>query len=688
MALRFAVSPRMLCATAFALTITGCRGCRRDDSGITTTPSPSGADAASDASAQASTVVLGGALEARDVRWTSNGDVVVSTRSAVLRFEPKTDAPAKLLPVPEGESPSRIATSSGADVVAIVTDSAKLFVSRDGGPLREIANVGDPASVDVSSDGRLIAVDERPGDDGVRTAGLRDATTGQRLRTFRVFARFDPTSRFVASSELVAAVDGSSPDISYGDDHFLAWVGGRLLLSAAGKATALVLIDPATRERTKLPICGEAFVDAEHGRVVTICKARGALEIVAVPSGERTTIPLPGHIAADAFLVNAAREGDDLFVRHGVAQESGEIHDMKLVRVDPVARHVEDAPVETTLVRFLDDDPKSESALRAKPPHGRRSLWLGGSAKWPLIVRDSRDVELARWGPESSLGTKFMVRAHDRGLDVVHAVEQGAQTTARVRVGPPADGLPDEHVADPNVATGECGRDEHVRLKDGRELWYPTIKQAWQPAACACVDFTCTALFEGEHMSVLDARPDLLVLAHVDRPVTIRFSGPAGESPVTATIGEGASCTQARISVDGRSAAFYCTRTDRLPDEIVELDVTTGKELRRTKLPVPKRSDTWTLEAAGKNALVLSPPRFGWVTPELRVIEPVTGRSIADVLLLESAAVARFPGGAVEIFGSEGSAERALRCAAGDLLLPFATCRDRVRVKGRFALDL
>lgn len=673
----------------FVLALVAGVACRRPPPAT----SPVG-DASDDAGPRVSTVLLGRDLDLNDVRWASNGDVIATTRVGVLRFAAEADAPAKLLRLPEGEAPARLATALHADVVALVTESQKLFVSRDGSAPREIARVGSPATVEVSDDGKLIAVDE-PETSGRRTAGLRDAVTGRQLRTFDVFARFDPSSKFVASHDVIASVDGSSPDIPLGEDYFLVWVAGRAAL--AGKS-ALVLVDPITREAKRIPVCGDVNVDVERARAVTICKSRRTLEVVALPGGERTAVPLPASVAANVFLVGAAREGDDLFVHHGEANQAGEIHSPKLLRIDLRTLHTEDVPRETPGMRDLREDLTLESASLAKPPNGRRSL-VGTSRKWPVLVRDARDREIARWGPDSSQGMAFTVRAHDRGIDLVHAVEHGVATTARVRLGPPAPGIPEERIGDSEMPTDVCARDAHVRLTDGRVLWYPFDKQDWQPAACACADFTCAKPFEGSGATVLDARPDTIVAASGDQPVKIRFTGPDGATRTSATIGDGASCKQARISVDGRTAGLYCTRTTEAPqdggraaprrvEELVEIEIATGRETRRTKLSFPARGGPWTLEAVGKGAIVFSPPRYRWMSPGLAVVEPGTGRRIADVLALSNAAVARFDDGAVEIFGEETAAERAVRCEEGGLLRPFSTCGDRARVKGRFILDL
>ena len=668
-----------------ALLVVG--GCRRPPSAT-----PAAADASDAAAPRASTVLLGFELELRDARWASNGDVIATTPTGVLRFAPEPDAPAKLLRLPEHETPARLATARGADVVALVTESEKLFVSRDGSALREIARVGSPATVDVSSDGKLIAVDEPT--HGERTAGLRDAITGRQLRTFDVFARFDPSSKFVASSTLLASVDGSTPDILLGKDHFLAWVGGRAAL--AGK-NSIVLVEPTTGDVKRIPICGDLNVDVERARAVAVCTSRSALDVFTLPGGERATIPLPASVAANVFLVAGAREGDELFVHHGAANEAGEIQSPKALRVDVRSLHTEAVPRDTLVMRELREDLAFESASLAKPPHGRRSL-VATPRRWPLVVRDVRDHEIARWGPESGLGLAFTVRAHDRGLDLVHAVEHGVATTARVRVGPAASGVAEEHVGDSDMPTDTCGRDAHVRLSNGRMLWYPFDKQTWQPAACACADFTCAKPFDGSDSTVLDARPDTIVAVSAGQPVKIRFAGPDGATRTGATIGDGASCKQARIAVDGRSAGFYCTRTQdtredggaattRRSDELVEIEIATGKETRRTTLTLPA-GGPWTLEAVGRGALVFSPPRYGWISPALLVIEPITGRRLAHVLALPTAAVVRFDDGAVELFGDEAAAERAIRCEEGGLLRPFSACSDRARVRARFALDL
>ncbi len=600
-------------------------------------------DASRDASAEAgppssTTVLLGGDLELRDVLWASNGDVIATTGVGLLRFAPEIDAPATMLRLPEREAPARVATARHSDVVAIVTASRKLFVARDGGALRPLAEVGSPASVDVSDDGKLIAVDE-PAPSGTRTAGLHDAVTGRQLRTFDVFARFDASSRFVASSTLIAAVDGSSADIPLGGDQFLAWVAGRAAL--AGK-NGLVLVEPATRETKRLAMCGDPEIDVERSRAVAVCTSPAKIEIVSLPGGERTSVPLPASVAANVFRVSGAPEGDDLLLQHGTTNREHEIVSQKLLRVDVLARRTEDVPLATTIARDLREGPTRETASLARPPHGRRTL--GAGSKWPLVVRDVHEREIARWGPASSAGTAFAMRVRERGLDLEPVVERGVAGARanRTRVGPPASPAspaPDERTP-------------------------PIASAGWV---------------------VLDARPDTILVASQTSPVTIRFTGADGATRTTGTIGDGASCTQGRIAIDGRSAGISCTRAG--VHELVELDLATGKETRRTRLTFPS-GELWTLEAVGKGALVFSPPRFRWRSPGALVLEAGTGRRIAEVLALADAAVARFEDGAVEIFGEAASAERAIRCEQGGVLRPFAACRAQALVTGRFVLDL
>ncbi|MBN9164410.1 MAG: hypothetical protein J0I07_25830 [Myxococcales bacterium] len=652
-------------------------GCKSKPPG--TTPAR---DASADAGTPVSTVLLGRELDLRDVRWSSTGDVIATTRVGVLRFAPEIDAPARLLRLPDGETPARLATSRGADVVALVTESQRLFVSRDGSELRAIAGVGSPATVDVSDDGTLIAVDEPPAPGAARTAGLRDAVTGRQLRTFDIFARFDPSSKFVASSKLIASVDGTSADIPLGDQHFLVWVAGHAALEAKN---ALVLVEPATRTTKRIPMCGRLEVDVERSRAIGVCEGRNTLEVVALPGGERMVVPLPPKVAHNFVAVFGAREGDDLFVQHGEANYAGEIHELKALRVDVAARKTEAVPLETLVVRELGGDHTLESASSAQSPRGRRSFEVGSPAVWPVRIRDVRGLELARWGPDSALGLTSRVRARERGLDLELA-KVGVSNVARVRVGPPAPGIAEDLVPKSDMAKDTCGQDAHVRLGNGRMLWYPFDKQEWHPVACSCADFVCTKPFEATGGRVLDARADIVVIASTGNGTAIRFVDPGGTTRTSATIGDAASCKQARLAVDGRSAGFYCTRGDD-ERELVEIDVATGKELRRTPLGLPG-PNPWTLEAMGKGAIVFSPPRHRWISPGLIVLEPSTGRRIVDVLALPNAAVARFEDGKVELFGDEASAAQAIRCDDGRLLLPFVTCRDRVQVKGRFALDL
>jgi hypothetical protein len=101
--------------------------------------------------------------------------------------------------------------------------------------------------------------------------------------------------------------------------------------------------------------------------------------------------------------------------------------------------------------------------------------------------------------------------------------------------------------------------------------------------------------------------------------------------------------------------------------------------------PVP---GAWTLEAAGRGALLYSPPQFRWFTNELVAFEPMSGSMLARVLVMTNAAVARYPDGTVELFGDEAAAARGVRCFDGTLYRPFAACAAKARVSGRFKLEL
>jgi hypothetical protein len=107
-----------------------------------------------------------------------------------------------------------------------------------------------------------------------------------------------------------------------------------------------------------------------------------------------------------------------------------------------------------------------------------------------------------------------------------------------------------------------------------------------------------------------------------------------------------------------------------------------------TALPMFPARGEWTLEAAGAQARLYSPPRHRWFTNELTTYDVTTGRMQARVLVLTNAAVARYADGTVELFGDEAAAALAVRCFDGTSYRPFAACAATARVTGKYTIDL
>lgn len=627
------------------------------------------AAAAGAATAAFQTVLLGGELELVDARWAANGDVVATTHTAVLRFAPEADAPAKLVRLPPGKIAARVAVARAADVVAIVSGDQHLLVSRDGGAFQDLARVGSPASIELSPDGRLVTLDENPSAPNTRLFGLRDASTGKLLRTFDLYAHFDPTSRYVAGRGVVAAVDGSSPDVHTEGAHFAAWVGGHAVLT---RGKTLVLVEPKSGAHKTIPLCGEANVDAEGARAITVCRDR--VEVIALPSGDRTPVALPPGIGARVLDVSAAREaGDELVLRYGRANAYGEVHDVKLLLVDPRARRAVNAPPIPT--RELRDEPTLEPAARARPPHGRRSLQA--ASRWPVVVLDRAGEPIARWGPESGLAATVKVRARARGIDVTREPlpsDPSASIRSTLRLGPATDAGADEAPLPSPLPEG-CVGDVRVRLEDGGVLVYPRDKQPWQAVACLCRAKTCTRAFEGDAI-VADATASAIVLL---ASAQVRVVTPEGRARAEVGLRAGP-CTHARLSLDGATVGVQCAH------ELLEIDVATGKESRTT--PIDGAGDPgWTIEALASGSVALSPPRHRWISPSIALIAPGTGAPIGRVLLLADGAVARYADESIELFGERTAAARAVRCVEGDTLHPFERCAPQAEVRERFTLD-
>lgn len=518
------------------------------------------------------TVLLATERDLVDAQWGFGGEVVAMVHGGVLRFPPETDAPARFFALPEGLEGSRLAASQKADVVAVVTTNRQLFVSRAGGPLAMLGQVGGPASVYVSDDGKWISLDEVDGKFR-RAMGVRDATTGAPFRVFETFVTFDPTSRFVASDDRIAPLYGG-PDYELRGVRFDTWVGDR---AALVEPKAVRLYDPRTHETKRFSVCADdPEIDAEGARAISQCDGRRSLEMVSLVDGTREKLPIPLHPGESSVGVALSRSGKDILVRVGRVNRGYEVHDQRLLALTPGTHTFHEVPIATTPWRELRYDGKLEDADKAKAPQGRRML--SGRASWPLRVDAEDGKEVAHWGPSDQHEGTVAVQVRERGLDVMRL--------------PGSLGTPKETM--------------RIRIGSGQ-------------------------------VEAFDAGVD-----------------PWGQ--------------RRRLpSSDG------------------------GTERTAPPMTVPPMfpaRGAWTLEAAGAQARLYSPPPYRWFTNELTTYDVASGRMQTRVLVLSNAAVARYADGTVELFGDEATAARAVRCFDGTLYRPFAACVATARVTGKYAIDL
>lgn len=518
-------------------------------------------------------VLLGTERDLVDAQWGFGGEVVALVHGGVLRFPPETDAPARFFALPEGLEGSRLAASQKTDVVAVVTTDRQLFVSRAGGPLALLGRAGGPASVYVSDDGKWVSLDVEDGKFR-RAMGVRDATTGQSFRVFETFVTFDPSSRFVASSDRIAPLYGG-PDYELRGVRFDSWVGDR---AALVEPKAVRLYDPRTGDTKRFSVCAdEPEIDAEGARVLSLCDGRRSLEIVSLVDGTREKLAIALRPGESAVGVMLARSGRDVLVRLGRVNRGYEIHDPRLLALTPGTTAFREVPVASTPWRELRYDQKLEDADKAKAPQGRRLL-ISDRAAWPLRIDAEDGREVAHWGPADQHAGAVVVRVREHGLDVMRL--------------PGSLGTPPETM--------------RIRIGSGQ-------------------------------LETFDAGLD-----------------PWGQ--------------RRRPPSDGGGA-----------------ERTAPPMVSPPRFPV---RGAWTLEAAGAQARLYSPPPYRWFTNELTTYDVATGRMQTRVLVLTNAAVARYADGTVELFGDEATAARAVRCFDGTYYRPFSACAATARVTGKYTIDL
>jgi len=377
------------------------------------------------------TVLLATERDLVEAQWGFGGEVVAMVHGGVLRFPPETDAPARFFALPEGLEGSRLAASQKADVVAVVTTSRELYVSRAGGPLAPFGRVGGPASVYVSDDGKWISLDVE--DAKFRRAmGVRDASTGKAFRTFETFVTFDPTSRFVASDDRIASLYGG-PDYELHGARFDSWVGGRAALI---EAKGVRLYDPKTGDSKRIAVCAdETEIDAEGARLISQCDGRRSLEVVSLNDGTREKLPIPMRSGESAVGVALSRSGTDILVRIGRVTGGGEVHDPRLLALAKGTHAFREVSVEAAPWRELRYDRRLEDADKVKGAQGRRSL--SDRAAWPLRVDGDDGKEVAHWGPADQHEGTVAVRVRDHGLDILRfpGALAKASEPMRLRIG-------------------------------------------------------------------------------------------------------------------------------------------------------------------------------------------------------------------------------------------------------------
>ncbi len=612
-----------------------------------------------------SVVVLGDEREIIGGTFASNGDVVAMTPSGLFRFAPQSDAPATVIPLAPPDTLRSVTAARAADVVVATTLGA-LYVSRAGGALEKVVDapkglgVWDPI---LSPDGRLVAASVGA------TYALYDVASKKLLASL-AYGSTGPKSFFSPDGRWVLHFTGAilSPDPSVpvlpppADTVALGWAGGEAILADKRE---VFLLDPSTHAKTRLPQCdGPATYDEVGARVVFQCARQ--IDVVAVPSGARVTIPVtppPFPVAAKSLRFTRDRA---LLARYE-AWDRPQL--TRVLRIDPVAKTVTPVGGEVE-----ESGPRGEPEGTSKlcegcgsSPDGSR--WL---TRDPLTVVDVNGRAQASW---PSLGQSGYAAFRDRGFDLF--THFGAKAP-HVRIGPPAASPYAEAVV-PNErrARGACREGRlHATLTNG-ELW---ISNSDEPRfrSCVCDKGECHDAPAPSHLSVVAGKGNTLVFAGGGEGDTqIHVADAAGK--VRGVVMTKGRCRRARIRDDESVVALVC------PDRVVEIDLAKAVTVRETLLPIERGERD--LEAVGAKAFVVKATRSDGFLLSRRVVEAGTGKTLASVHAGEAGAAVTFPDGAVEIFGDEAAVTRTLRCAEGDKLLPFAHCRDRL-VKGRFAVDL
>lgn len=300
-------------------------------------------DAGSAASAPASparTVVpMAGEREIHVTKLLSTGEVLAASAYILFRFPAEAGATVREIPMLAGHTVDRLAVARAADVAFAWTDDGALYRLR-GTTLEPFATNVRVAS--VSDAGNVVEARLR---DGV--IAYLDGASGKELRRLQATdqkhdvlgyeARLSPDGRWAFANGAILATDGARPDVPTGKADGVAWLGTTALLFDTG---AVLFTDPAARTTRRVPVCdGVMRFDRVVPRVVVACAKQ--VDVVALPGGEKVSIPVPAAPGHTPENVEPARDGLTLHGRWGPPTEN---YLGRSFVIDPVTRTAKPDP--------------------------------------------------------------------------------------------------------------------------------------------------------------------------------------------------------------------------------------------------------------------------------------------------------------------------------------------------------